>query len=44
MVDHVLSAFAAADRPEVEAMIDRAADAVMAFIADGLERTMSRFN
>ena len=44
MVHHVLGTFAAAERAEVEAMIDRAADAVMSFVTEGLERTMSGFN
>ncbi len=44
MVNHVLGVFAAAERPEAEAMIGRAADAVMRFVTDGLEQTMSVFN
>lgn len=44
MVNHVLSAFAAADRAEVDAMIERAADAVLRFVAEGLEPTMNAVN
>jgi PTH1 family peptidyl-tRNA hydrolase len=44
MVDHVLSAFAVAERPEVDTMIDRATDAVLAFLSDGLEQTMNAYN
>lgn len=44
MVNHVLSTFAAAERPEVNEMIERATDAVMSFVTDGLEQAMNRFN
>ena len=43
-VGAVLSAFSVAERPEVDAMVERAADAVMAFVTDGLERAMNAFN
>jgi PTH1 family peptidyl-tRNA hydrolase len=44
MVDHVLSAFAPADRSEAEAMFERAVDAVLRFAADGLDRAMNTVN
>jgi len=40
----VLSNFAASDRDEVALQVDRAADAVLALISDGLAATQNRFN
>jgi len=44
LADHVLSKFRKDEWPEVEAAIDRAADAVLSFIEQGLERAMNSFN
>lgn len=44
MVDHVLGRFRPEEREAVAEAIDRAADAVEAILADGLERAMNRFN
>lgn len=44
LADHVLAAFARAERPVVEAAVARAADAVEAFVVDGSEAAMNRFN
>jgi PTH1 family peptidyl-tRNA hydrolase len=42
--DHVLARFDAEERPEVERMILRAADAADTFITDGIAAVMNRFN
>ncbi len=42
--DHVLSKFLAEEQPVVERAINRAADAVETFIADGVLAAMNRFN
>jgi PTH1 family peptidyl-tRNA hydrolase len=42
--DYVLGQFAEEERPLIEAAVDRAADAVRAWLEDGIERAMSRFN
>lgn len=42
--DFVLSKFAANEKPAVEEMIGRAADACLSFAIDGIEKTMSMFN
>jgi peptidyl-tRNA hydrolase, PTH1 family len=42
--DHVLARFDAQERPEVERMIVRAADAADTFITDGIAAVMNRFN
>ncbi len=44
LVEHVLSGFTPAERPVVEEMVSRAADAVQAILRDGMERTMNRYN
>lgn len=44
LVDFVLTPFAAEEREELAAMVKRAADACESWLAEGLERTMSRFN
>ena len=44
MADFVLSSFSTNERPVVEDMIGRAADACLSFAADGIEKTMSLFN
>jgi PTH1 family peptidyl-tRNA hydrolase len=44
LADHVLSRFGAEEAPAVEAAIGRAADAVEAWVADGLDRMMNVFN
>ncbi|MEA3365913.1 MAG: aminoacyl-tRNA hydrolase [Candidatus Hydrogenedentes bacterium] len=43
-VNHVLSSFAAAERPQVNEMVERATEAVMSFVTNGLERAMNTFN
>lgn len=42
--DHVLTRFPAALRPEVDALLDRAAEAVGVWIRDGLERAAQLYN
>ncbi len=42
--DHVLSGFSEAEEEQVEALIERGADAVEAWLADGLVVAMNRFN
>ena len=42
--NYVLSDFAQEEWPEVEAARDRATDAIMTYLRDGLERAMNRFN
>ncbi len=42
--DYVLRAFTPPERKELDYFIDRAADAVEALLADGLEKAQSRFN
>jgi peptidyl-tRNA hydrolase, PTH1 family len=42
--DYVLRDFAAAERKEVPFLVDRAADAVQALIADGLQAAQNAFN
>ena len=42
--DYVLGQFGEEERPLIEAAVDRAADAVRAWLEDGIERAMSRFN
>jgi PTH1 family peptidyl-tRNA hydrolase len=44
LADHVLSRFAADERPVVTAMIEKAADAVQVFVSDGIQPAMNRFN
>lgn len=44
LVDFVLGAFGADDRPEVEKVVGAAADAVECVVAEGLDAAMSRFN
>lgn len=44
LADHVLSRFAAGEKPAVEEAIGRAADAVEMFVAQGIEPAMNRFN
>jgi len=41
---HVLGAFEAGERPELEELITRASDAVEAFVADGIARVMNVYN
>lgn len=41
---YVLRGFSAAERPEVDVHVVRAADAVESLLAEGLERTQSAFN
>jgi PTH1 family peptidyl-tRNA hydrolase len=43
-VDFVLGEFSKEEKKELEAYIDRAADAVLSFVSIGLERTMNTFN
>jgi peptidyl-tRNA hydrolase len=42
--DHVLGKFAADERPVVERAVNRAADAVEAFVGEGLLEAMNRYN
>lgn len=44
LANHVLARFERDEMETVEEMIERAADAVETFIADGIETTMNRFN
>jgi peptidyl-tRNA hydrolase, PTH1 family len=44
LADHVLAGFDADERPEIEGAVMRAADAVDAFVAEGIEAVMNRFN
>ncbi|MXY25363.1 MAG: aminoacyl-tRNA hydrolase [Acidobacteria bacterium] len=44
LANHVLARFERDEMETVEEMIERAADAVETFIADGIEKTMNRFN
>jgi PTH1 family peptidyl-tRNA hydrolase len=43
-VDFVLSEFSKEEQKDLDAYIDRAADAVLSFVSIGLERTMNTFN
>jgi peptidyl-tRNA hydrolase, PTH1 family len=43
-VDHVLSDFSAAERRDLDAYVDRAADAVECLLADGLDRAQNVYN
>jgi PTH1 family peptidyl-tRNA hydrolase len=42
--DHVLSSFSAAERKDLDAHVQRAADAVESLMLRGLEKTQSQFN
>ncbi len=42
--EHVLEEFEEAEAPEVNEMLERAADAVECWLAEGLEATMNRYN
>ena len=42
--DYVLTAWGGREQDELEALVDRAADAVEAVLRDGAERAMNRFN
>ena len=44
LADHVLARFDDDERPDVEASVARAADAVDVFIAEGIEVAMNRYN
>jgi PTH1 family peptidyl-tRNA hydrolase len=44
LADHVLATFTRAERPPVEAAVERAADAVEVFLTEGVETAMNRFN
>jgi peptidyl-tRNA hydrolase, PTH1 family len=44
LADHVLAGFDPDERPVIDAAIERAADAIEMFVADGIERVMNRFN
>ena len=44
LADHVLGAFAAEERDQVEAAVLRAAEASVMFVTDGIERVMNVFN
>jgi PTH1 family peptidyl-tRNA hydrolase len=43
-VEYVLDRFAAAERDEIDAAVDRAVDAVRCWMQDGIEACMNRFN
>lgn len=42
--DYVLQDFSRRELEDVSAILDRAADAALSFVTDGLEKTMNRFN
>lgn len=44
MIQHVLGRFASAEREIMEQAVQRAADAVSAVLADGLEKAQNKFN
>jgi len=44
LADHVLSGFAEDEKPEIERAIGRAVDAAEAFVTDGIDVVMNRFN
>ena len=44
LADHVLSRFAPDEQAEIATAIARAADAAEAFVSDGIEQVMNRFN
>ena len=44
LADHVLATFEPAERPAVAEAVDRAADAVELFVAEGIQPVMNRFN
>jgi PTH1 family peptidyl-tRNA hydrolase len=44
LADHVLATFAADERQVIEEAIAAAADAVVMFVAEGIEPVMNRFN
>jgi peptidyl-tRNA hydrolase len=44
MADFVLSEFSVGERPAVEEMVIRAAEACLSFATDGIEKTMSVYN
>lgn len=44
VLEHVLSPFSAAELPDVDLVVDRAADAVECIVADGVIRAMETFN
>jgi PTH1 family peptidyl-tRNA hydrolase len=43
-VGHVLGPFAPAEKPVIEAVIERAADAVVTWVRDGIEACMNAYN
>ena len=43
-VDYVLSEFTDAEKPEIEASIQRATEAIETFVSDGILTAMNRFN
>lgn len=42
--DYVLQRFLTSEMPEINATLDRAADAVLIFVTEGLEAAMNRYN
>ena len=44
LTDHVLGSFAAEERPQVADMVNRAVEAVVRVLADGVEQAMNDFN
>jgi PTH1 family peptidyl-tRNA hydrolase len=44
LADYVLDPFSESERPIVEPLIERAADAVETVLAEGIERAMNRYN
>lgn len=44
MVDYVLSPFTADERPFIEEAVERACQAALAFVTEGVEEAMNRFN
>jgi len=44
MKDFVLEQFAESELPNVKLMVERARDACITYIKDGIDRAMNRFN
>ncbi len=44
MADFVLSEFEQPEKPAIEEMVSRAADACISFVTDGIEKTMGMYN
>ena len=42
--DYVLQTFSKAEMKELSSILDRAADAVLTFVTDGLDKAMNKYN